>query len=71
MTENGALPERNKNKAPRVTEREWKEVVEPPRHSILFLPRRAMSRCSRSGKLSTDDKGLSYPSFRPGLHSLK
>lgn len=40
-----------------------------PKVPYLLLPRKAMSRTS--GKLSTDDKRLSYPSSRPGFHSLK
>ena len=54
-----------------MTERGWKERVEPLRHCILRLPRKAMSTGSTSGKISTDYKKLGYPSSRLGFCLLK
>ena len=54
-----------------MTDRGWKELVEPLRHRILCLPRRAMSIGSTSGKISTDYKKSGYPSSRLGFCLLK
>ena len=67
----GPCKKETKNEAPRMTERGWKEPVEPLRHRLLHLPRRATSTGSTSGKISIDYKRLGYPSSRLGFCLFK
>ena len=67
----GPCKKETKNEASRMTERGWREPVEPLRYCLLHLPRRAMSTGSTSGKISIDYKRLGYPSSRPSFCLFK